>query len=224
MGRFIDKDWTDYPYNEFVSIFRLASIEGVSIEKNPAVILRNQYLPWIGSHALNTYVSFIDAVKSGPDLIVVDNHVDLGARLLARKGDDKAGIFLVQGGTPKNSDWELRERLEISKSIQSMRRLLSWMHDSAPKATIIFINFPYVTYVAAPERIKRTKSFEAGFSSEHAVVVSCLDVPMHERSPEPQHFLSPMYARYAAIIMQEIVSHSKVNTGNVYKDVKIIVD
>ncbi|WP_424753384.1 hypothetical protein [Methylobacterium sp.] len=224
MGRFIDKDWTEYPYDEFVSIFRPASIEGVSIEKNPSIILRNQYLPWIGSHGLDEYVSFLEAVKSEPDLIVVDNHVDLGARLLARKGDDKAGIFSMLGGTPKNLNWELRERLAIKESIHSMKRFLSWIHESAPKATIVFINFPYVTYVDAPERVKRTKSFEADFSSDHAVVVPCLDVPMHERSPDPQHFRSPMYARYAGIIMQELVRQGKVKIEKEHQDANGVAD
>lgn len=201
VGRFIDKNW---PIVEFSKIAGLLKItENDQDEDNqPYKILLNQYRDGMGLHRLSKGSRFIDVLSDqSADLIIVDNYMDLAAKLVSRS--DGNGYFLrLDDFSSASAEWSTMPYLNPTQGVKSMRKIIDYFKQSIPSAKIIFINFPYNTYEASPDRVKRTMEYEKLFRSKHAMIIPCLNIPLIFQSSTKQHFKSHQYCAYAGMIWQ----------------------
>lgn len=201
IGRFVDKTWKDYPKSE-VGKFISEDDGKVKTEFTASVILNNQYPEKIGLHGIPEGKPLFEILDEGDvDLIIADNHIDLGARLSSALGEPNAGVFLRYTDlVDETSYWRSGDLLDTEQGVNSMVRVMDYLHQRLPKAKMAFINFPHNVYVGSEQRIERTKAYEELFKYDDALVIPCVNVPPPYQTHDRQHFTSHQYSFYAGLI------------------------
>lgn len=207
VGKFLRRDWISYDFDE---MFRLLKKDWTIThpDADPALILRNQYKETLGLHRLPGGYSLFSALKrKNFDLIIADNYMDLAARLVSRKGDTNAGLFLrPYDFANDNPDWVRGEFLKPAEGVRYMQSILRFFKTKAPTAQIVFINFPYNMYRESPPRIVRTQEYEKLFSFDDAHIIPCLRVSPRYQTENKQHFKPEQYSAYAGFIYQHLLT------------------
>lgn len=209
IGRFVDRTWAEYDFEEILSHTQSASatadmLDGEAIAR---VILKNQYTSGLGLHRLPDGVQVLDVLEQQlADLVIVDNYVDLTARLLFKRGDTHAGFFLRDFDfIDKHHDWVAGEYLQPTAAVAGTQRLMQFFKTKMPKAHLVFINFPHNVYQGYPGRIQRTVAYEQLFAFENALVIPCINIPVQFQTRDKEHFQSPQYHFYAGMIYDHLL-------------------
>jgi hypothetical protein len=211
--RFIDKT-AEHLSHKSIAEMLVKSKENAPIESKAEVILSNQYPDSIGQHRLKHGAQFIDLLESKKaDLVILDNYMDLGAKLMTVDGTEPGSKWFIRPNDLKDpSACHPGNYLSPEEGVQSMLRIIKHIQLKMPKAKIVFCNFPHNTYHAFPERVKRTKQYEEVFNSEFDrsfMTIPCLDVFEKFQTHEKQHFKKEMYCGYAGIIRSSELFGSK---------------
>lgn len=203
IGRFVEKNWIDYP-KEQVGKFLNEDDGTVTTEFTASVILNNQYPDQIGLHGIAEGQPLFEILQQHDvDLIIVDNHIDLGARLSSKQGEPNAGVFLRYTDIiedRENTYWKTGDLLPVEQAVISMKKVIDYLRAQLPTAKVVFINFPYNVYEGSEQRIERTKLYEQHFNYENVLIIPCVDVPKAYQTSDRQHFTSHEYSFYAGII------------------------
>lgn len=149
-------------------------------------------------------VSMFEEMANDPvDVILMDNYMDLGSRLMVHKDPEFAGspIFL-NPHFYENSD-EIVEKFEFTdfltprEAAENWAKIIGFFRKLQPKAKIVFMCFPYSTRRDAPEHIIRGSQFypelKKALRGDDTYLLPPLDVPdalkvegdwMHFKAPE----------------------------------------
>lgn len=205
VGRFIDRNWISYEFEEMDRLLRTHNAED-NPDADPALILRNQYEEWIGLHRLPEGIGLFEGLRQKSyDLIIADNYMDLAGRLVSKRGDSRAGIFLRPADfEAEDSKWVYGDFLEPKVGVQCMMRILEFFKSEVPKARVVFMNFPYSTYKVL-HRIKRTKEYQRLFSFDGALIIPCIEIRPSFRTSSNQHYKHGQYCAYAGWIYQHLL-------------------
>lgn len=204
IGRFIDNTIPHLARDQIAELL-VKPPEEASIDDKGDVIISNQYPESIGLHRLRGGTQFFEMLeKQEADLVILDNYMDIGARLMT-----------IEGAEP-GSQWFVRPKDFIDKTIctpgpllspadgvEAMLKIIKYIQEKMPKAKIIFCNFPHNTYHASPERVQRTQEYEALMASKadgSFTIIECMDIPERFQTKEKQHFRKEMYCSYAGAI------------------------
>jgi len=202
--RFIDKVAGQLTHHDIADKLVAQKID-TPIESKAEVILSNQYADSIGKHRLNNGVQFIDLLESKKvDLVILDNYMDLGAKLMSVDGTMPGSKWFIRPNDLKDpSACRPGSFLPPEQGVQSMLTLIKQIQLMVPKAKVVFCNFPHNTYHAFPERVERTRQYEKIISSKadgSFALIPSIAVPERFQTHEKQHFKKEMYCGYAGII------------------------
>ena len=199
IGKFIDKNWKTIPIESLAD--NLKDSPDVDADNLPINILKNQYEETMGLHRLSKGIPFLKAIENQEiDLLIMDNYIDLGAKLV--KSNNFDGLFFKLGDI-ENNNLEILDYLSPDESVENMNKIIGFFKEKSPKTQIIFINFPHNTYEGSIDRIKRTKIFESQFKPSISVI-PCLDVHPSFQTDQKQHFKGQQYCAYAGMVHQII--------------------
>ncbi len=199
LGRFIEGTWKEHSI-ETVSA-ALIRATGNKAEESRALILRDQCRPWVGMHALPNGVTIFEALPTGPDLIVIDNEIDLRYMTPTPEAGADAVPFVPPPKAYEHPFPAQRGSITVSQAVDTMTRLLTYFKKEAPGAVIAFLNFPHTGYASKPSRVACTKEFEARFQDERAFIVPCLEVALGK---DNHHFKQEQYMVYVELIAEHL--------------------
>lgn len=206
-GRLLDKNWHVDPIENIRAVLLKEDEQSSDDDNKASQILRNQYYDTIGLHRLSKGMPLFTAVQSGlVDLFVVDNYMDLAARLVSQKNKPDSGLFLRLNdfAAPANQSGEqglaTGDYLSPVAATKCMYRILDFFKLHNPNARIVFINFSHNTYANSPERVARTVEYERLFHYEQCDIIPCLTIPKMNQTEDKMHFKPPQYAAYAGLI------------------------
>lgn len=199
--RFIYHEWNAINVeNIFKSLDQDISLTD---EDNKAInILNNQTVEKAGKHRLSKGTSILSALNENIDLIIVDNYMDLSARLAFQKSELQSGVFINLGKLKGEfaNHYYSDEFISPESAVQYMDTIIKYFQEHAKKAQVVFINFPHNTY-KDEDRIARTKEYEKlSMETFNCHVIKSLNVHKTYQTKEKQHFKLPQYAAYAGII------------------------
>ncbi|WP_198337002.1 hypothetical protein [Psychrobacter celer] len=208
--RFITEEWSAI---DIEKIFKNLE-QDISLvdEDNKAInILNNQTVEKLGKHRLSKGTNVLTALNEDIDLIIVDNYMDLSARLAFHKSEDENGIFINLGnlkGKFVNSYYS-DDYMTPQSAVQHMSTIIKYFQIHAKNAQVVFINFPYNTY-SDKNRVERAKEYEQlSIDAFDCHVIKALNVHQSYQTKDKQHFKPPQYAAYAGII-NNLVSDNNV--------------
>ena len=206
VGKFIDKNWKDIEF-DVLSSFLSKSTEDLNVDNLPINILKNQYEEWMGLHGLKKGIPFIESVNNKLiDFVIMDNYMDLSARLMQHESSAKfflrpKDIFINKEG------WVKEDFLDPVEGASGMLKIVNFIRSKSPKTKILFINFPFNTYLESMERVERTKAYENLFSEYDIRSIPCLSIHESFQTKDKQHFKPQQYAGYAGMAYQIINNH-----------------
>jgi hypothetical protein len=164
-------------------------------------IILNQYPERIGKHLIKAKANFFTVLeKEKADLVIMDNYMDIGAKLLSFIENPELKFFL-------NSNYikELKAKLVVSDFIKpeeaakNYRLIIDFIRLKQPQAKFVFIHFPYAQY-DDPKREKRALGFLELFKPEEVKLIAPVKVNKEYLAETPGHFKPEQYAFYAGII------------------------
>lgn len=202
-GRFVDGDW---PLLDHASLSDRVEAGG-DADDHALTILRNQCPEWMGQHRLSQGIPLLQLLDRGSaDLVIADNYMDVSARLLSRRDDERVQIFLRPShfAGDEGIHWRLGDFQEPGSAARDMTTILQWMRLRWPQAALVFLCFPHNTYSTDPARIERSLAYEAALTVEGGLKVPSLTVAPRFQTAQRQHFKPPQYAAYAGIVHQHL--------------------
>ena len=207
-GRLLDQSWHVDPFDDILASL-IQETQKQDADSEATQMLKNQYPATIGLHRLSTGCPLFDAVKSGNvDLFIVDNYMDLAARLISQPGKPTSGLFLkLNSIQDKNTPWEMGTYLSPADGVKHMYRILDFFRKYNPHARIVFINFPHNTYSDSPDRVARTKEYEQLFDYPYCDIIPCMTIPEVNQTEVKMHFEPMQYAAYAGVIGGMALTH-----------------
>lgn len=170
----------------------------------------------LGHHAIHNQLGFLDALDSELDLIVMDNFVDIIAKLAAPKGSAPSLFLTFTDCTNLSDIFDIeKDYLDIDVAVEKWQKIISWVREKQPNTPIVFFNFPMHHHPNAALR-DRSKEFAEKFKADNCFIVP--DCPVHESQIDtPSHFRTLQYSMYAGII--EMVAKNRA-----YIDSKTVND
>ncbi|WP_249979310.1 hypothetical protein [Vreelandella olivaria] len=214
---FVDK----YFNNKYDDSFYISLIEALSTPKKEADklnpdsniinILKNQTSIYSGAHRLTSGANFFDRVDSS-DVFIFDNYMDVSAKLFLNEGHDMVFFnskdpsvkkYLVDQGYVSLD--KMSELLTAQISFASFSRIINYVKDKNPKSFVVYLNFPYNTYVGNKERINLTKkgeSLSAGLNAD--LILPSLSVPKSLQTHQKQHYKNAFYAYVAGRVIESL--------------------
>jgi Acetyltransferase (isoleucine patch superfamily) len=172
-------------------------------EDNILQTLRNQAMETVGLHRLGKGVNFFQAIETSLiDLLVIDNGIDLTARLYHADGKDTEPFLIhpehFESLTTQQS-WTQGELLTPEQSAVGIARLVAHVQQLSPQTRIVFIQAP-------GHGNATTESYHHAY---HTALGSadCSFLPLlgTERPPTSP---TQLYATYAGVIKGlELVTH-----------------
>lgn len=162
-------------------------------------ILHNQSADGFGLHCLPAGAPFHETLASSRfDLILIDNFMDISARLYGVPDGDRYFCRYPKGKVPEGL--VLGSRLTPQESAANFSRIVDVLRMAQPGAQIVFLHFPVNNYPA--ERQGWADAFlEALVLPEDVQVIRPRPVTPRYPDREPQHFQRWEYRRYAAQVM-----------------------
>jgi hypothetical protein len=204
VGKFIEKTWVSNLEDE---VKELLNDSGLAI-------MMNQCEKSIGMHRLKNGIQFFEALDRGlGDIVIIDNFIDISARLLQTSTNNIEGIFLRPHDF-LNQDHKLviGDHLTVDLSVSFTIRIIKLIKEKLPKSTIIFINFPNNTYPNTSLKVTRLLDYEKKFFVQDALIIPALNIHRKYQTEVNSHFQPPQYAAYAGIIYQYLSSKESGNS------------
>ncbi|WP_380704852.1 hypothetical protein [Shinella pollutisoli] len=169
-------------------------------EFSPPNLLRNQSAEGFGRHRLPDGIPFHRSlVEKRFDLILIDNFMDLGARLYRLPGGERYFCRYTRSQVP--AGFRLGRRLTPQESASNFREVVTLLRAAQPSAHIVFIHFPINNYPAGRKAEWARQLDEVLDLSPYADVLALKEARPRYPDGEPQHFHFTEYMRYAARIL-----------------------
>jgi hypothetical protein len=195
VDHYVDKVSAE-PSSEFIA--KMALSEGGAARCN--LMLDNQLTSRkLGHHAIHNQLGFMKALDGELDLIVMDNFVDLMAKLAAPKGETPSLFLTFADCTNISELFDLeKEYLDLGLAIEKWHRLIAWVREKQPNTPIVFFNFPLHHHTNQVMQ-DRSREFAEKFQNSECFIVP--DCPVHPSQIDtPSHFRTMQYSMYAGIL------------------------
>jgi len=167
--------------------------------QNPAVGL--------GKYNLKSGELFFEALNSGLNIVIMDNYMDIVAKLLHIKGTDSSLFmnykYILNSGEIFDFSTDAPDPAMLSSSAFSN---ILHIRKSAPSATIVFLNFPTNLYADPSKEAFRSSYWSnltrlaKSFDLPRVYLLDCSPVHPVYATLQKQHFKTPYYAYYAGQI------------------------
>ncbi len=215
-SRMLSRDWLD----NF-----LVPNDDENIARDAEEYLDNQMLPHIGFGATLKGMrgkgeTLFDILRNSVlDVILLDNFMDIAAKLMVKKSDAEFGgspLFLNPHFYSNHDEiisaFEFTEYLTPHESASNWKVIYHWFRRLQPKAKIIFICFPYATSRDTMERFNRARDFYIEFEKimrdEDLDIIPPLDVEEEfTNGPGDWYHVKPsLYQALAGYIFLRVVA------------------
>jgi hypothetical protein len=179
---------------------RLERVGWASNERPPRVpaLLLNQYPLGLGLHHLQAgpRTPLLQTLQTQQaDLILVDNYVDIGARLLQLKDNPHHQFFYNHGWLTQGKEaLTLSPLLYTETAVDCWMRWLSLLKALQPKAQLVVAPFPYNAFASA-HRFARARAFTLAWREQLA------------QHPELEAWMLPTYQVHRAYLNPKDVLH-----------------
>lgn len=172
-----------------------------NLNEDQKQILANQSKEHIGKHNLSHGLQFFEALHNQPDLILIDNYIDIVGRAVEFGKDRKIFLTIKDPNLP----YKLDNLLNIDTSILNFIRIAKFIRSSATNSKIVFLTFPGDAYAEENPRKSRFKAFSETFTSgDLDLIIKCsLNTKKYETN-EHQHFKAPYYSGIASLIFSQL--------------------
>jgi hypothetical protein len=168
----------------------------------------------LGHHAIHNQLGFMKALDGELDLIVLDNFVDLVAKLAAPKGSNPSLFLTFSDCTNINELFDIEKNyLDIDLAIEKWHKLIAWIKKKQPNTPIAFFNFPLHHHTNTLMQ-ERSKAFAEWFQNDDCFIVP--DCPVHPSLIDtPSHFRTMQYSMYAGIIEMVVKNRAYIESKTV---------
>jgi hypothetical protein len=186
--------------------------------------LQNQYSSYIGFHDLlhkkDPNSTFFDDIKKQQlDVILMDNFMDIAARLMVHKDNEtyansplflNPGFYKNQAEIVSLFDWA-GDYLEPEQSAKNWMVIYQWLRKYQPTARIFFLPYHYCTSVSSPARYERIRAFYPVLKKlahdENIHIIPPLSPPFHLTKGEENwpHFDKPVYRGLAGYVYLNMI-------------------
>lgn len=190
-------------------------------------MLDYQYPETLGQRGL-AKTNFFDAIyKEKVDVVIIDNYVDISAKLSYPKQYDqyKDSPIMIRKQDFSNYDdfFVLGEQLDYHQSIYYFNELVKYIKSFQPDVTIYFIHYPYNTYVNNYERQKKARAFERLFKNANITIVPAANIPpLYRKENDPAHFEMEVYNTLAGFIYYNYeVNKNRPSINNFFNRSKV---
>ncbi|GAB0117268.1 hypothetical protein [Acidisoma sp. 7E03] len=188
-----------------------------SSEKQAKQFLQNQYENHIGFHDLAHKKSpgksfFVDFREQKIDVILLDNFMDVAARLMKSKDPlyPDSPLFLNPGFYENRNDIESKfswePYLTPEESARNWVKIYRWLRGIQPESKIFFLPYHYCTSKSVPDRFRRIRDFypvlKDASAGEDLHIIPPLSPPVHltKGAEDWPHFQKPVYRGLAGYI------------------------
>lgn len=162
-------------------------------------LLTNQSPDGIGKHLLPDGNQLFDALgRDDISLILVDNFMDVASTAWhdPSSGDS---FFATSPKLKSNSSLQKLPYLTPDAAAVNTRRIVSEFKARQPNTPIVFLHFPFSTYVGDQRREVWGKDFAKQLRLGIPEIPPIF-IPMAMRGDEPSHFSEQMYFAYAGMV------------------------
>lgn len=164
-------------------------------EDNILQTLKNQSLQTVGLHRLGKGMNFFQAIESRIiDLLIIDNGIDLTARLYHPAGRAAEPFMLHPkhlDTLPTDQKWVHGDPLNLVQSAANMAKLLSHIRRHSPHTKIVFIQAPSNREVNSDSSLD---IYDNAFKTIDCHLLPCVNDRKAPNSPVQ------LYATYAGMI------------------------
>lgn len=148
-NQLLQKKTTPAALTDLLASAHSEQIQTTDREHNLQQTLKNQDMETIGLHRLGKGVNFFHAIESGQiDLLIIDNGLDMTARLFCPEEDSQESFLLHPQhleSSQINASWQPSALLTPEQSALCMTQLIDHIKQQSPQTNIIFIQAPYKT-------------------------------------------------------------------------------
>lgn len=168
-----------------------------SLTEEQEKILRNQLPSTIGLHNLEKGEVFFKALENEPDILILDNYIDMVGRAAILSNGEKYFI------TIKDNSKEVDELISVESSILNFCRIIKRIRLISQKTKIVFITFPGDEYPEENVRRARFLDFRDYFySSDVDFLIRARLINHRYATTDKQHFKGAFYSSLATMIYQ----------------------
>jgi len=188
-------------------------------DEDPEQIIRNQSLQRIGLHNVREGLP-VGNIKSGAplgdilkqqdiDIILMDNHMDLGARLWVADDKGQSFPFFMRTDYVPNfkEHFQLGPYLTAEQSAAYNKRVVDFFKKTLPNAEIIFIHFPINKERAQERRINMTMEFLEAFGHDAVRIIEPFYVKEAFHTASASHFKPELYFSLAGSVRALLNGH-----------------
>jgi hypothetical protein len=181
-------------------------------DEDPEQIIRNQALSTMGLHNITPGLP-VGNIKSGAplheildqqdvDIILMDNHMDLGARIWVQQEAEKSFPFFMRTDYVSSfrDKFDLAPYLSAEQSATNNIRIAAYLKKRLPKAKIIFLHFPIDKVRAQERRINTTWEFVEALDTDIMSVVNPFYVNDAYHTNSASHFKPELYFALAGSV------------------------
>jgi hypothetical protein len=220
MKTYIERSETEVP----ASLFDGIALEDKTLGK-AGVMIRNQVsVLGLGRHGMTGEMGdnggFMEAIEGHLDLIIMDNYVDLVARLCTISDlPGSSGLFVVPDEVPSLRDRLILEPrlVDIAAAVQAWHALVDWVRGKQPGTKIFFIPFPF-DHHPKTDFVARSRLFDETFTTTRIKRVPLMQVyPGFVESPS--HFSTSYYAMLAAYIRHASTARKRKTASEAADDI-----
>ncbi|WP_298848831.1 hypothetical protein [uncultured Salinicola sp.] len=205
--RFLDDEWGQCDYQHLSSALDIVDDVDDDADIKPTNIIKNQLYDTIGCHRLKRGIPFFKVFDSHPDIFLLDNYIDLSARLVYSSVSPEIGGYFINMRTLKENQKQYHffdDLLDPILGAKYMAKVISYIQKNAPQAKIFFLNFPYNVY---QDEIRKQRSLDYNEAIKRELlpfdtvkIIDALDVKDKYRTKHVQHYKPIYYAAIAGIV------------------------
>ena len=187
-------------------------------------ILKNQYRPYLGQHELPNVKPFLDIEEGGIDLFILDNFMDVAARLVRFKNKSEYFPFFINQDFLEQGDAELEivDFLDVESSVANWKQIVDSLKILHPRARFVFLSFQYATLVNKQDRFDRSRAFSK-IMSDYFSNTDIMFIPSLITEPELTmgvedwaHFNQAIYKALAGVIFLNVTTRSEIPVKSIF--------
>jgi hypothetical protein len=172
-----------------------------------AELIGNQYREdQLGRHATpRDAPGFLAAVEAGEaDLVLLDNFMELRARLLRPRRHAGASLFFPLGMAENTAALFVADQLlDPDQAARDWRALVRWLRRKLPRARLAMLPFPGFQYDDRPHIGTRSAALSEALGDPGCPVLPLLRIPEAHLLPgDRTHFAPAQYETYADLALR----------------------
>ena len=186
-------------------------------------ILLNQSINSIGKYELPVNKSFFDLESDEVDVFLLDNFMDISAKLISDKDNDGFPFFMNIGFAEKGlENFKFGDFLDPIDSVNNWIKIIKFLKDLHPNAKFVFLSFQYNVLVDKPDRFKSAKEFnmkmnEALAGSDVLFIPSLIpDSSLTKGKSDWTHFSNQIYKALAALVFLHLNVKTEIPLKSIF--------